>query len=131
MNEYEHDLQVAICEYLNGRGICFWAVPNGGKRHISVAKKLKAEGVKSGIPDISIVHEGMFYGLEVKRPKVGKSPKGVLSANQKERIQEIRDAGGEVAVVYSVADVIEALIDWRFCDEQQTKKNVLQDSSED
>lgn len=80
---------------------------------MSVAKKLKAEGVKSGVPDLSIVHDGMFYGLEVKKPKTDKSAKGVLSANQKERIEEIREAGGEVKVVYSVADVIEALIDWK------------------
>ena len=29
-----------------------FAIPNGGHRHIAVARKLKAEGVKAGVPDI-------------------------------------------------------------------------------
>jgi len=31
-----------------------FAVPNGGHRHKAVAAKLKAEGVKSGVPDICL-----------------------------------------------------------------------------
>ena len=29
-----------------------FAIPNGGKRHITTATRLKASGAKSGIPDI-------------------------------------------------------------------------------
>ena len=108
----EHDVQCAICDYLDIRRICYWAVPNGGKRSKSEAKRLKSEGVRPGVPDITIVHDGMYYGLEVKKPATI-TPKGYLSKNQKSMIKQIEDVGGgEVKVVYSVADVIEALIDW-------------------
>ena len=108
----EHDLQCAICDYLDIRRVCYWAVPNGGKRNKFEAKRLRDEGVRSGVPDISIVHDGMYYGLEVKKPAT-RTPKGYLSKNQKSMIKQIEDVGnGEVKVVYSVADVIEALIDW-------------------
>ena len=53
----------------------------------------------------------MSYFLEVKKPKT-LTPKGRLSKNQKEFIAKLEDNGAEVAVVYSVADVIEAFIDW-------------------
>ena len=108
----EHDVQCAICDYLEIRRICYWAVPNGGKRSRSESVRFKKEGVRSGVPDLSIVHDGMYYGLEVKKPAT-RTPKGYLSKNQKSMIKQIEDVGnGEVKVVYSVADVIEALIDW-------------------
>ncbi len=107
----EHDLQCAICDYLDIRRVCYWAVPNGGKRSKTESARFKKEGVKSGIPDLTIVHDGMYYGLEVKKPKT-LTPKGRLSKNQKEMIEKIEEHGGDVKVVYSVQDVIEAFIDW-------------------
>ncbi len=112
MLDLEHQVQKAICQYLDMRGVCYFAVPNGGKRNKITAIKLKAEGVKAGVPDISIVHEGQAFFLEVKRPKSDLGAKGRLSTSQKEMIAKIEEAGGEVKVVYSVADTIEALIDW-------------------
>jgi hypothetical protein len=46
------------------------AVPNGGQRHKAVAGKLKAEGVKPGVPDIFLdVARNGYFGLrlELKR----------------------------------------------------------------
>jgi hypothetical protein len=50
------------------------AVPNGGQRHIAVAAKLKAEGVRKGFPDMMLLkpvggHFGLF--IELKRVKGG------------------------------------------------------------
>lgn len=112
MNDYEHQVQKAIAQYLDIRRLCWFAIPNGGNRNLITATKLKAEGVKAGVPDICIVHDGMTFFLEVKRPKTPSMAKGRLSAVQKEMIEKIEKAGGEVKVVYSVADVIEACIDW-------------------
>ena len=109
MNEQEHKIQKTIAQYLDLRGVCWWAVPNGGSRHIKTAQKLKAEGVKSGVPDITIIHDGLYYGLEVKKPKTD-TRAGVLSITQKTMIERIEDAGGDVEVVYCVADVIDFLI---------------------
>ena len=111
MRETEHQVQCAIAQYLDMRGLCWWAIPNGGNRNLITAKKLKAEGVKKGVPDICILHDSQVYFLEVKKPKTD-TPKGRLSTDQKDMIERIREQGGEVAVVYSVADVIEQCIEW-------------------
>lgn len=113
MRNLEHKVQVAIAQYLDMRGVCWFAIGNGGKRNVVTAKKMKAEGIKSGIPDLCIINEGMAYFLEVKRPATADSKKGYLSKAQKEKIAELKEAGAEVAVVYSVADVIESLIEWQ------------------
>jgi len=43
------------------------AIPNGGKRDIRVARKLKAEGVRRGVPDICLpVPRGGYHGLYVE-----------------------------------------------------------------
>ena len=50
------------------------AVPNGGHRFISVAKAMKAEGVKPGVPDLDLpVPRGPFIGLRIElKAKGGK-----------------------------------------------------------
>jgi len=54
----EHQIQKAFFHWLRlkMRGVydVAYAIPNGGQRHIAVAAKLKAEGVKAGVPDICI-----------------------------------------------------------------------------
>jgi len=55
-------------------------IPNGGSRHIAEASKLKAMGVKSGVPDIFLpiyrkTRSGIF--IELKKPKTG-----IVSADQ-------------------------------------------------
>tara|TARA_R110002020_G_scaffold203286_2_gene406880 strand:+ start:9442 stop:9798 length:357 start_codon:yes stop_codon:yes gene_type:complete len=114
MRNDEHEVQKAICQYLDIRKIFYFAIPNGGKRSKSEAGKFRAEGVKSGIPDLCLLMNGIAFFLEVKRPKNGKTPKGRLTANQQIMIEKIEDAGSDTAVVYSVADVIGQLIDWGF-----------------
>lgn len=112
MRNEESKVQQAIVKYLDMRKVFHFAVPNGGKRNKVTASIMKAEGVKAGIPDICIIYDGQAYFLEVKKPKTT-TPKGRLSEIQKERIEQIKEAGGEVAVVYSVADVIEQCIEWQ------------------
>lgn len=44
-----------------------FAIPNGGQRHPAVAKKLKAEGVRSGVPDLMLpIPSGSFHGLFIE-----------------------------------------------------------------
>jgi len=52
-----------------------FAIPNGGHRHIAVARKLKAEGVKPGVPDIFVPWPsqnkcGLFIELKTARGTV-------------------------------------------------------------
>lgn len=73
-----------------------FAVPNGGHRHPSVAKKMKAEGVKPGIPDIflDVARKG-FHGLriELKAPAGPNAKPGALSAEQLERLTAYGERG--------------------------------------
>ena len=113
MIDLEHQVQVAICQYLDVRKVMYFAIPNGGKRNITTATKLKKEGVKAGVPDLCIIHEGQAFFLEVKKPATLGKGKGRLSVAQKEMIPRLEEAGAEVKIVYSVADVIEACIDFQ------------------
>ena len=72
------------------------AIPNGGNRNIVTAKKLKAEGVKPGVPDlclpVPIVQYAGLY-IELKRRKGGR-----LSDEQTWWIAELRRQGYRVEV---------------------------------
>ena len=73
----EHSEQVALVTWAKSM-VWKWpelewlyAVPNGGLRHPATAGKLKAEGVRPGVPDLVLpVPRGTFHGLylEMKRP---------------------------------------------------------------
>lgn len=71
-------------------------IPNGGSRNAIEAARLKAQGVKPGVPDIFLpcAKKG-FYGLyiELKRQKGGR-----VSEEQKSMIDALRDEGYKVAV---------------------------------
>lgn len=72
------------------------AIPNGGKRDIRTAAMLKAEGVKPGVPDISLpVPRGGKNGLyiELKRRKGG-----VVSKEQEAWIRALCAQGYECCV---------------------------------
>jgi len=48
-------------------------IPNGGKRYITTAYRLKAEGVKAGVPDICLPYPaGVYHGLYIEM-KAGKN----------------------------------------------------------
>lgn len=64
---------------------------------------------RKGIPDISAVIDGHYYGFEVKRPLVG-----TLSPIQKITIMRIERAGGTAGVVCFPEDALR-MIDGRDC----------------
>ena len=59
---------------------------------------------RQGIPDITCIVNGRYYGFEVKRPFIGK-----LSKIQKETIDRINESGGRAYVVTSVKEVADIL----------------------
>ena len=59
---------------------------------------------RKGIPDVSAVINGRYYGFEVKRPLIG-----VLSKLQEQTIKKIRAAGGRAYVVTYTDEVEEIL----------------------
>lgn len=71
-------------------------IPNGGKRNMATAVRLKREGVKAGVPDLllPVPREG-FHGLfiEIKRVKGGKT-----SEAQRWWLEQLKGMGYKAAV---------------------------------
>lgn len=71
-------------------------VPNGGSRHKAEAGRLRAEGVKAGVPDLCLpVARGQYHGLyiELKRQRGGRA-----SENQTEWLDALSAQGYKVAI---------------------------------
>lgn len=97
----EHLEQATLMRWLSGKiwqypelALCF-AIPNGGKRTIGVARKLKAEGVKPGVPDLflPVARQGKF-GLFIEM----KSRIGCASADQKDWKADLEAQGYGVEI---------------------------------
>lgn len=81
MTEHEHQVTLMKWAALQSKALpdleLLFAVPNGGHRHPATGAKLKAEGVKPGVPDLFLpVPRHGFHGLwlelktELKASKV-------------------------------------------------------------
>lgn len=102
-------IQRAVCQHLTLRkrpGVAWFAVPNGGSRDRREAARMKGEGVKAGAPDLVIVADGRFLGLELK------TEAGRLSSQQHQIHGEIKLAGGEVAVAFGLDEALKQLDAW-------------------
>lgn len=111
----EHDLQASIIAECNFRanqndlyGRIF-AVPNGGHRDIRVAQRLKAEGVRPGVPDLLLLAPRRGYnGLAIEL-KVGRNH---ATASQEDWLLWLRTEGYMTRVVYDSADEAMTIISW-------------------
>ncbi len=109
----EHDEQKALFQWHELAKLSnpliglLYANPLGGLRHPAVAAKMKAEGAKSGIPDITLpVARHGKHGLYIEL----KTQKGALSKNQQWWIAQLRAQGYQVEVCrgwQAAAEVIE------------------------
>jgi VRR-NUC domain len=81
----------------------WFAVPNGEWRFPKTAARLKASGVRPGAPDLVLVIDGRFYGVEVK------SEKGRVSEAQAAMGRQIERSGGHYVVCYGLISAIEHL----------------------
>jgi VRR-NUC domain. len=93
----EHQEQVSLikrCEWNRSKYpelALLFAVPNGGDRNVIVASKLKAEGVKAGVPDLCLpIPRGPYHGLWIEMKKIKGSR---TSKVQKGWIQALRGQG--------------------------------------
>src|SRR5574343_753639 len=89
----EHQEQVGFYEWWKLRfpSVLLISIPNGGKRAISVAKRLKAEGLTPGVPDLFCPKYNLW--VEMKRTKGGK-----LSDEQEKIIKYLKLIGHSVIV---------------------------------
>jgi len=86
-----------------------FACPNGGKRHIGVAVKMKREGVKRGVPDIFIPIPKMDNLLCIISGKwlETKTDIGKQSKEQKEYQKFLLDKGYNYALCRSVDELLD------------------------
>lgn len=87
-----------------------FANPNGGKRDPRTAARLKAEGVKAGVPDITVAiprppFPGMY--IELKRQHGGKT-----SVEQRDMLRELDAAGYHCVICRGADSAWAALIDY-------------------
>lgn len=93
----EMQIQGAVADYLDAAlppDAAWFHCPNGGHRHPVVAAKLKAQGVKPGVPDVCIVWGGRAIFIELK------AHKGSLSDLQKAMQTRLVLSG---AIVFDIA----------------------------
>lgn len=111
----EHGHQAAIfCfanQNLNKYPDLRWlfAIPNGFYG-VQQKGKMKAEGLKSGLPDIGLmVKRGSYQMLwiELKKPKVGK-----VSTKQNEWLTQARECGHGSAVCYGWIEARDMIISY-------------------
>jgi len=95
----EHDEQVGFLNWFRSRfpHVLIFAIPNGEKRALSVAKRLKAEGVVRGVPDLFVPAWGLW--IEMKRAKGGK-----LSDDQIGMMEYLEGIGQTVIVGKGATD---------------------------
>ena len=99
----EADEQSAFFRWLafaaNGdkRLALFYHIPNGGSRNKAEAARLKAQGVRAGVPDLCLpVACGGYHGLYIEM-KVGKN---IATEEQKQWLRAHRKQGHYTAVCY-------------------------------
>lgn len=112
MKELEHQHQVALFQWADVSHRQYpelselFAVPNGGLRNAVVGAKLKAEGVKCGIPDIFLdVAKGQYHGFRAELKING----GELSDEQENRLLILQARGYHADVYYGWESVRDAL----------------------
>lgn len=100
--EKETDIQRTICDYLQLKNYFFWRT-NTTPIYDPTRKAFRAmpKYALKGVPDIILVLDGVFVGLEVK------TRSGRQSEQQKEFEKKLKNSGGKYYVVRSVEDVIE------------------------
>ena len=104
----EHAEQVGFVQWFRAQfpRVLIFAIPNGEKRAMSVSKRLKAEGVVSGVPDLYVPEWSLW--IEMKRKKGGR-----LSPEQKAMIAYLEAIGHTVIVGKGAGDASKQVIEWR------------------
>lgn len=102
----ETDIQRTVCDYLALKmkkgELLFWRQNNGGLYDV-VNKRYRAMPKYSlpGIPDVIVIKDGWFIGLEIKVKGGRQSP------GQKIFEKMCKDVGGEYYVITDVRQVVE------------------------
>lgn len=99
--------QIGFVRWFEGRfpGVRIFHIPNGGHRALSVAKKMKEEGVRPGVPDLFIPAWRLWVEMKAA---IG----GRLSAEQKDWIAYLEGVGDTVIVGRGARDASVQVLEW-------------------
>lgn len=109
LDSLEYDEQVAFVEWLSWQypNVPWYAVPNGGSRHKIEAARLKAAGVRAGIPDtVFPVPMGPYHSLYIELKRIKGSR---IDALQIEIMRLLTALGHKCVVAYGANEAIEAV----------------------
>lgn len=87
-------------------GAVLFHVPNQGKRKVQYREKLRRMGLRAGVADLQIIHDGRVYFLEIKTKTGRPSPAQILFRRDAE------GAGAFYAIVRSIDEAINQLCEW-------------------
>ena len=114
-NDLEHIEQVKLFNWARQNESMYlhlsllFAIPNGGRRHIGTARKLKAEGVKAGVPDCFLaVPKDEKHGLFIEM----KNGKNKPTSNQNWWLTSMKVEGYETAVCYRFEEARGTIIEY-------------------
>lgn len=107
----EADIHRRVVAHLRRAGVCFFHVPNEGKRGPRARSQLHGLGVMPGIPDLVIVdpcpgHCGAVLEL--------KSDTGRVSPEQREWLAKFADRGWATACTHGLDEALDALRAWGY-----------------
>jgi len=102
----EDDIHKSIVEYLRLRGIVFFHIPNESRAPVQYRAKLKALGVRAGVPDLCVLLKYGVGFIEIK------SPTGRLSPTQKDFRQDCEKRGIPWGLARSIEDAESLLTQW-------------------
>lgn len=91
----ERVIQRALCQHLRHRGaagLVWWHTPNGGRRRPVAAAIFSGLGVRPGVSDLILLHDGRAFALELK------TDDGRPTGAQMQFISEFRAAGGDASI---------------------------------
>lgn len=116
MKQLEHDQQVNLIKWwaLQHKQyrlpeFALYANPNGGNRNIVTAVKLKREGTRRGVLDLTLLTPNRyFHGLFIEM----KAGKNKASKEQNEFMGHALTVGYQCAVCYSFTEAIAVIDDY-------------------
>ena len=91
------------------------AIPNGGWRHKATAGRLKAEGLKAGVPDLCLpVARHPFHGLYLEM----KSKKGRVRQSQRWWLDQLNAQGYRAVVCRGFASAVDVITEYLGAEER-------------
>lgn len=118
----EETEQIKLAQWLDWNKVLWTHVPNGGYRHAVTANRLKAQGVKAGVPDALIfdrpfpIENGKIYsGVAIELKRADKKLSNVSEAQAK-WLSELMQRGWLCRTFYGADSAIEWLTSLGFRD---------------